>query len=594
MATTLPPAAGFVPTLAEVAMKVLLVNPPYVTLTSRWGVGHQVPLGLLLVGGSLIDAGFDVELLDAESRRLSDEQIARHVKRSNAEIVMTGHAGSTPAHPTCMRMLRTIKRRSPEVVTVYGGVYPTYHALSILRDEPAVDIVVRGEGEATAVDLLQSIGKLSRISAKILQSSDASARLRNVLGIAFRSDGRPALTPERPPIRDLDGHRAAWELIDDWDRYQCFGLGRAAIVQFSRGCPHRCTYCGQHQFWTTWRHRDPAKVADEIAWLHDAHGVRFITLADENPTTSRSLWRQFLEEMAARNRDVHFFATIRASDIVRDADLLDLYRRAGMLYVLLGIDTTDPRTIEAIRKRSNATIDQQACELLRKHGIRSIIGHVVGLGDDTRAGLRRALRILKAYDGDLLNAMYATPHSWTAFARENAERRIVQEDQSKWDYRHQILATEALKPWQLFLAVKGMELAFHLRPRGLWRMLREGDPILRQQLGWTITHIGAVWLAEIFEFLSHTRFARMPKPLREWLEHAAAAHDARDAPANESLVQIAIQRHPMCAPSNILKNVGTSPQQASNTATGAEGQQSHPTDSNRRPVLYESTALPLS
>jgi len=46
-------------------MKILLVNPPYQTLTSNLGVGHQIPLGLLMVGGALIDAGHQVELLDA-------------------------------------------------------------------------------------------------------------------------------------------------------------------------------------------------------------------------------------------------------------------------------------------------------------------------------------------------------------------------------------------------------------------------------------------------------------------------------------------------------------------------------------------------
>ena len=97
-------------------------------------------------------------------------------------------------------------------------------------------------------------------------------------------------------------------------------------VQFSRGCPHRCTYCGQHGFWVRWRHRDPAPFADEVEWLHRRHGIRFITLADENPTTLRSEWQHFLEELARRRLPVYFFATIRATDIVRDADLLPLYR----------------------------------------------------------------------------------------------------------------------------------------------------------------------------------------------------------------------------------------------------------------------------
>ena len=49
-------------------MKVLLINPPYQTNTSNVGVGHQVPLGLLMIGAPLIDAGHDVKLLDAECR----------------------------------------------------------------------------------------------------------------------------------------------------------------------------------------------------------------------------------------------------------------------------------------------------------------------------------------------------------------------------------------------------------------------------------------------------------------------------------------------------------------------------------------------
>src|SRR5678815_2131767 len=118
-------------------MKVLLINPPYQTLTSNLGVGHQVPLGLLMVGGALIDAGFEVELLDAEARHLSVEAVSERARICGADVVMTGHAGSTPAHPVCMRMLRQIKRDLPRVVSVYGGVYPTYHARGILERESA-------------------------------------------------------------------------------------------------------------------------------------------------------------------------------------------------------------------------------------------------------------------------------------------------------------------------------------------------------------------------------------------------------------------------------------------------------------------------
>src|SRR5207248_2898860 len=108
-------------------MRVLLVNPPYQTLTSNLGVGHQIPLGLLALGGPLLDAGHEVQLLDAECLHLSTRQVLRAVARFRPDVVMTGHAGSTPAHPVCLALLRALKRSFPDVVTVYGGVYPTYH-----------------------------------------------------------------------------------------------------------------------------------------------------------------------------------------------------------------------------------------------------------------------------------------------------------------------------------------------------------------------------------------------------------------------------------------------------------------------------------
>jgi anaerobic magnesium-protoporphyrin IX monomethyl ester cyclase len=112
--------------------------------------------------------------------------------------------------------------------------------------------------------------------------------------------------------------------------------------------------------------------------------------------------------------------------------------------------------------------------------------------------------------------MYATPHTWTAFAREQADRGVVQENQLYWDYRHQVLDQAYLRPWQLFAAVKWWELSFHLRPRRLGRLLLTRDRGRRQQAWWTARHTLMVWLAEIVEFVRRTRFARRPVPLGQW------------------------------------------------------------------------------
>jgi anaerobic magnesium-protoporphyrin IX monomethyl ester cyclase len=407
-------------------------------------------------------------------------------------------------------MMQAIKCAHPNVITVYGGVYPSYHAKQILQSESSIDVVVRGEGEATALQLVTGLER---------------GVLSDVQSITYRSGDSIMENAYSASIQNLDACRVAWELIPNWNHYQCFGMGRAAIVQFSRGCPHRCTYCGQWVFWKSWRYRDPVKMADEIEWLHKEHGIGFCTLADENPTTRPDIWQQFLEELIGRNLPVQFFATIRASDIVRDAEILPLYRKAGITYVLMGIETTDPEVIKQIRKGSTSRIDYEACQLLRKNGIFSVIGHVVGLQDETPQTFRNAHRALKAYDGDYLNAMYATPHSWSLFAKQMADVPVAQLDASKWDYRHQVLAQKHLSPRSIFWRVKWLELCFHLGPPKLVRLakilLQQGG--MRRQLIWTLLRTSLVWFAEVGEFLFRTRYAKEKILLREWQGRTTSA-----------------------------------------------------------------------
>ncbi len=470
-------------------MRIMLINPHY-RANSIHGMGSQVPLGLLMIGGPLIDDGHDVWLVNAEDLRLSDPEIVERATSFNPHIVMIGHSGSSPAHAICLRTFTAIKRAMPRVTTVYGGVHPTYHAKETLVEAPSIDIVVRGEGETITQRLVEALSK--------------GEPLNSVLGISFRHEGQIVETDTAPLIRDFEPYRVGWELIEDWDRHQCWGMGRAGVIQFSRGCPHQCSYCGQRSFWQKWRHRDPVRLAKEIAWLHRTHGINFFTFADENPTTSPKKWRAFLEAMIEQNVPVRLTAAVRAADICRDEDILHLYKKAGFCAFLLGIETTNPEVIQKIRKRSSEAVDAKALRLLRKHGMISIAGQVTGLEHDSWKTGFQAYRHLLSYDPDFLNVMYVTPFDWTPFWSENVGREVVENDSTKWDFRHQVLATRHLKPWQLFLMVKLIELIFHLRPKHLFRMFAHPDKELRSQIRWCTLNAGIVWMAEIQEFSLRT------------------------------------------------------------------------------------------
>ena len=101
-------------------------------------------------------------------------------------------------------------------------------------------------------------------------------------------------------IGDLDAYRVGWELIDH-ARYSYYGGMRGVVIQFSRGCPHLCTFCGQRGFWTRWRHRDPVQPRQGDRAAQSRARRQMISFADENPTTSKKAWRALLEAIIAEN-----------------------------------------------------------------------------------------------------------------------------------------------------------------------------------------------------------------------------------------------------------------------------------------------------
>ena len=305
-----------------------------------------------------------------------------------------------------------------------------------------------------------------------------------------------------------------------------------------QGLPTSCSYCGQRAFLARWRHRDPRKFAAEIAWLYRTHGVEIFDLADENPTASKSVWKEFLDALIAENVPVTLIGSTRADAIVRDADILHLYKKAGITRWLLGIENYDQATLEKIRKGSSPSTDRQAIQLLRQHNIISMGTWVVGLAEETPRDYLHGLRQLLSYDADQVQIIYATPHRWTPFFEAESQRRVIQTDQRLWDYKHQVLETGHMAAWHVLLWVKLIESIMQLRPRALWRVLFHPDSSFRAGMRWYYLIGRRVWFYEIFHFFLRDKRTRHGPRLAEFwppLENQNKSNDsyARYQPDNK-------------------------------------------------------------
>jgi anaerobic magnesium-protoporphyrin IX monomethyl ester cyclase len=287
-----------------------------------------------------------------------------------------------------------------------------------------------------------------------------------------------------------------------------FGFERAAGMQFSRGCPLTCSYCGQWMFWKKWRHRSPENLVQNLTILAQDFGVKFVWFADENFSADKDTVKRILELIIEAKLDLSLNVNITAADVVRDADILPLYKAAGVDYVVMGVESLKDDIIVNIRKNNPFAISKEAVRVLRQNNIISLTNIIYGLEDESWGTMREKFQGLLELDSDILNAMYLTPHFWTSQGKTVKPSDVVQSDLDKWSYRNQVIATPKLQPFELFLGVKLTEALFHLRPKALKRLFFGTDnrylKIMRSSMWVGIKVI----LAEIVEFLFHTKFVR--------------------------------------------------------------------------------------
>lgn len=322
-----------------------------------------------------------------------------------------------------MALARAVKETLPRARLIYGGLFPTYNAARAMSESAgAVDFVVAHDAERASADLVD------RLDA----SADEIPRVAGVLS-RVASPPRGPLTPVASLVTDLDAARPRWAHAWGLERYRAYGMP-SAVVQFSRGCPRDCSFCGQWDFWKAWRHRSVASFADEVAEL-SRRGVRVFWIADENWSVRQPLFLELLAALRAVNRGHHLIVAMECAHVIRDRPHHRLYAEAGISQIMLGVDGEDEGLLGRSPKRFDDRELPRAIESLRSRGIVSIVNHFAPPGRAADAAQRAALHALRA---DFYNCLHATPHNWTPYG-ERAAARIAESDLQRWDYRHPVL-----------------------------------------------------------------------------------------------------------------------------------------------------------
>jgi anaerobic magnesium-protoporphyrin IX monomethyl ester cyclase len=438
-------------------MRLLLLRPPrYLWPFNSEASAFWPPLGLLCLAAAVRRElpGMHVDVWDAPENRWGWATLERMLAGEPIDVLGIGEE-AVSAHEA-LRAAAMVKRLYPACIVVAGGTYFPY-AIEETLGAAAVDVIVRGEGEVTFVELLRRIRD--------------PASWGEVAGVAFRGPGgRIVETPARRLIDDLDSlPRPAYDLID-LNRYGRGSRNHPALVsiEHSRGCVDSCAFC------ILWKHmgqsangsgcvrprirtKSAARSFDEVLWLYRDYGRRTFGWVDPTFNAIPAWSDEWAERMLASElvssrggpRTLHT-AWLRADCIVRDEKLGILKKlvRAGLRQAIIGLEREDAGSVAALGKHGNgAEVCREAVAILREKypQVYSIGSLIFGMPGDTWADLHRLMAWQDKLGTDYCFIIPLTPNPGTAIAEELAvSGRARDTNLAHFNFHTPVCATDAL------------------------------------------------------------------------------------------------------------------------------------------------------
>jgi anaerobic magnesium-protoporphyrin IX monomethyl ester cyclase len=352
-------------------------------------VGAAPPLGMLYIATYLRESGVDVSIIDEAAQGYSLKGTVDWVKQENPDIL--GFSTCSSSGRKAALIAERVKQENPGIVTVFGNFFATFNAERILKKYPFVDVIVRGEGEQTSLELAKCLEK--------------NGDLKKVLGINFRNNGQIISTPDRPLIKDVDSLPFPdREMLDVEYHNTTAGLVVApkkfSSFLSSRGCVFQCRFCGCRRLARNlWRSRSVDNIMEELHLL-SSQGYKQFLFVDDNFTLNPKRVIKLCQRLKKEKVDIEFFAEGRVDNCPRN--MLQEMVRANCRMVYFGIENATQRILDYYDKRTTPKQAEDASKKARKAGIDVIVASfILGAPNETRKEIQNTLKFAQKIRVDI-------------------------------------------------------------------------------------------------------------------------------------------------------------------------------------------------
>lgn len=327
---------------------------------------------------------------------------------------------------------RELKKILPNMKIWVGGPEVSYNATEFLQEEKYVEGVMIGEGEETFLALMDYY-----LAGK--------GNLSDIEGIAYRKDREElVVTPPRKPL-DLSLIPFPYEDISQFQN-------KIIYYETSRGCPYSCSYC-LSSIEKGVRLRSIELVERELQLFIDYEipQVKFIDRTFNcNVKHAMHIWN-YIKEHDKGITNFHFEIS---ADILTEEELVLLNSmREGLVQLEIGVQSTNPKTIEAIHRRMDFEKLSYAVKRVREgNNIHQHLDLIAGLPYEDSDSFRKSFEDVYALAPNQLQLGFLKVLKGSRMQEEKNTHEILHKAVAPYE----VLATKWL-PYDEVLKLKKVE-----------------------------------------------------------------------------------------------------------------------------------------
>lgn len=342
-------------------LEITLLRGPLVFKDGGVNNEATTAIGMAYVDGFLRQGGYKTTWVDATAEGLNqtwalekypgfncqgltfDETLNR-IPKSTEVIGFSGmFSGEWPIYRD---LINKIREQFPDILIVGGGEHFTALPEYSLRDCPALDACVLGEGEQTFLNLLDAY--------------TAKTNFEKINGIAYidKSNKYHGSNEAPPRIREVDD--IGWPYWPEnylekfWSTGKSYGVTTKRDMPFlaSRGCPYRCTFCSSPQMWTTrYILRDVEDAIKEIKHYIKKYNITGLQFYDLTAIVKRDWIIQFCKRLIEEKININWSLPSGTRSEVLDTEVISLLKQTGCNYLVYAPESGSTETLTAIKKK---------------------------------------------------------------------------------------------------------------------------------------------------------------------------------------------------------------------------------------------------